>query len=199
MEIFVGSLPFKMQEKELREIFEKYGEVLSAKIIIDHQTRQNKGFGFVKMPDDNQARHAIAELNGVEVEGRPLVVNEAQFRKGTDRPGAGPAKPAERPERRPFQPRERETPPKRFVSEPKPQPRPKDYGASKEDIDDEPDLGGGSLFTPDFKPDFKKERGDSRSFKGDFKKKGSKGGDFKKKGSKGGDFGKKKGKNDDWW
>ncbi|HEV7347133.1 RNA-binding protein [Telluribacter sp.] len=87
MDIFVGSLPFKIKERELQEIFEKYGEVLSVKIIIDHETRQNKGFGFVKMPDENQARHAIAELNGVEIEGRALVVNESKFKKEPGRTG----------------------------------------------------------------------------------------------------------------
>lgn len=87
MDIFVGSLPFKMKERELQEIFEKYGEVSSVKIIIDHETRQNKGFGFVKMPNELQAQHAISELNGVEIDGRPLVVNESKFKKESGRPG----------------------------------------------------------------------------------------------------------------
>ncbi len=78
MDIYVGSLPFKMKEVELREIFEKYGEVSSAKIIIDKMTRQSKGFGFVEMPDDAQAKEAISNLNGQEFGGRTLVVNESQ-------------------------------------------------------------------------------------------------------------------------
>ncbi|MBU1820785.1 MAG: RNA-binding protein, partial [Bacteroidetes bacterium] len=91
MDIYVGSLPFKMKEDELREIFEKYGEVSSAKIIIDKMTRQSKGFGFVEMPDEVQAKEAIANLHGQEIMGRALVVNESQKteRTGGPRPGGG--------------------------------------------------------------------------------------------------------------
>ena len=88
MDIFVGSLSFKLKESELREAFEKFGEVSSAKIIIDKITRQSKGFGFVEMPDDEQAKLAISELNGVEMYGRPLVVNESQKKERT--PGDQP-------------------------------------------------------------------------------------------------------------
>ena len=87
MDIFVGSLSFKLKESELREAFEKFGEVSSAKIIIDKITRQSKGFGFVEMPDEEQAKLAISELNGVEMYGRPLVVNESQKKESTGRPG----------------------------------------------------------------------------------------------------------------
>ena len=95
MDIYVGSLPFKMKEAELREIFEKYGEVSSAKIIIDKMTRQSKGFGFVEMPDEAQANDAISNINGQEVMGRELVVNESQKtertgpRPGGNRPSGG--------------------------------------------------------------------------------------------------------------
>jgi len=78
MDIFVGSLSFKLKESELREAFEKFGTVSSAKIIIDKITRQSKGFGFVEMPDEEQAKLAISQLNGAEMYGRPLVVNESQ-------------------------------------------------------------------------------------------------------------------------
>lgn len=91
MDIFVGSLSFKLKESELREAFEKYGEVSSAKIIIDKITRQSKGFGFVEMPDDEQAKLAISELNGAEMYGRPLVVNESQKKERT------PGSPSPRP------------------------------------------------------------------------------------------------------
>ena len=84
MDIFVGSLPFKLKERELREIFEKYGVVTTVKIVIDKITRQSKGFGFVEMPDTNEANSAIQALNGVEVDGRPLIVNPSQ--KNTDAP-----------------------------------------------------------------------------------------------------------------
>ena len=85
MDIFVGSLSFKLKESELREAFEKFGKVSSAKIIIDKITRQSKGFGFVEMPDENEARLAISSLNGAEMYGRALVVNESQKRE--PRPG----------------------------------------------------------------------------------------------------------------
>jgi RNA recognition motif-containing protein len=85
MDIFVGSLSFKLKESELREAFEKFGKVSSAKIIIDKITRQSKGFGFVEMPDENEARLAISSLNGAEMYGRALVVNESQKRE--QRPG----------------------------------------------------------------------------------------------------------------
>ncbi|CAG5070921.1 hypothetical protein DYBT9623_03292 [Dyadobacter sp. CECT 9623] len=86
MDIFVGSLSFKLKESELREAFEKYGTVSSAKIVIDKITRQSKGFGFVEMPDESEARLAISSLNGADMYGRPLVVNESQKRE--QRPGA---------------------------------------------------------------------------------------------------------------
>lgn len=81
MDIFVGSLPFKLKENELREIFEKFGEVASVKIIINKATRQSKGFGFVEMPDEKQAINAIESLNGSEVMGRTIVVSRSEERK----------------------------------------------------------------------------------------------------------------------
>lgn len=90
MNIFVGSLSFRLRDAELREVFEKYGEVSSAKVVIDKITGKSKGFGFVEMPDDNQAKTAISELNGRDMYGRPLVVNESQQREprsqGSERP-----------------------------------------------------------------------------------------------------------------
>lgn len=88
MDIFVGSLSFKLKESELREAFEKFGKVSSAKIIIDKITRQSKGFGFVEMPDEGEARLAISELNGAEMYGRPLVVNESQKKEARSDAGA---------------------------------------------------------------------------------------------------------------
>lgn len=75
MDIFVGSIPFKLKEKELRALFEKYGEVTSVKIVKDKATRQNKGFGFVDMPDEDAIRNAIHELNGTELMGREIEVS----------------------------------------------------------------------------------------------------------------------------
>jgi RNA recognition motif-containing protein len=78
MNLFVGSLPFRLTEAELRELFEAYGEVSSAKIITDKISGRSKGFGFVEMPDDEAAKKAIEELNGSDVEGRAIVVNKAE-------------------------------------------------------------------------------------------------------------------------
>ncbi len=90
MDIYVGSLPFKMKEDDLREAFEKYGEVSSAKIIIDKMTRQSKGFGFVEMPNETEAQDAISKLHGQEVMGRALIVNESQKTERTGpRQGGG--------------------------------------------------------------------------------------------------------------
>jgi RNA recognition motif-containing protein len=80
MNIFVGSLPFRLTEPELREIFEEYGEVSSAKIITDKFTGRSKGFGFVEMPNDEDAKKAIEALNGAEIDGRAIVVNQAEER-----------------------------------------------------------------------------------------------------------------------
>jgi RNA recognition motif-containing protein len=81
MNIFVGSLPFSLEENELREFFEEYGEVSSVKIISDKFTGRSKGFGFVEMPDDAKAQKAIDELNGAEVNGRTIVVNKSEDKK----------------------------------------------------------------------------------------------------------------------
>ena len=98
MNIYAGSLHFKMNEAELRELFEEYGEVSSAKIIFDKYSGKSKGFGFVEMPNDAEAKKAIEELNGSEVQGRNIIVNESiertdrrsNFRGGdNDRRGGG--------------------------------------------------------------------------------------------------------------
>ena len=89
MKIFVGSLPYKIEENELREYFEEYGEVTSVKIIIDKLSGRSKGFGFIEMPNDQQAQQAIDELNGAEVEGRTIVVNEAEERRENRGGGGG--------------------------------------------------------------------------------------------------------------
>jgi RNA recognition motif-containing protein len=77
MDIFVGSLPFKMDEKELKALFENLGQVDAVKIIIDKATRQNKGFGFVVMPNEHEALKAIEELNGFEIMGRKIAVSQS--------------------------------------------------------------------------------------------------------------------------
>ncbi|HWR94563.1 MAG TPA: RNA-binding protein [Flavobacterium sp.] len=78
MNIFVGSLPFSIEEADLRESFEAYGAVDSVKIITDKFTGRSKGFGFVEMPSDEEAQKAINELNGATVQGRAIVVNKSE-------------------------------------------------------------------------------------------------------------------------
>ena len=78
MNIFVGSLPFSIEEADLRESFEAYGAVDSVKIITDKFTGRSKGFGFVEMPVDAEAQKAIDELNGASVQGRTIVVNKSE-------------------------------------------------------------------------------------------------------------------------
>lgn len=90
MNIFVGSLPFNLQESELQGVFEEYGEVSSCKIITDKFSGRSKGFGFIEMSDDEAAKKAIEELNGAEIGGRAIVVNEAEEKRaGERRPGGG--------------------------------------------------------------------------------------------------------------
>ncbi len=78
MNIYVGNLDYGLQESELEEVFGEYGEVSSVKLIKDKFTGRAKGFGFVEMPNDNEAKLAIEELDGAEVNGRNLRVNEAR-------------------------------------------------------------------------------------------------------------------------
>jgi len=90
MNIFIGSLPFRVKEEELKGFFEEYGEVASCRIITDKFSGRSKGYGFIEMPNDDQALKAIEELNGSEVDGRTIVVNKAEERKeGERRTGGG--------------------------------------------------------------------------------------------------------------
>ncbi len=77
MNIYVANIPWKASEDQLKELFAQYGEVTSAKIIMDKVTQRSRGFGFVEMGDDNSGRNAINELNGRDFLGKSLVVNEA--------------------------------------------------------------------------------------------------------------------------
>ena len=79
MNIYVGNLSYDMNEDDLRSSFEDHGTVDSAKIIMDRESGRSKGFGFVEMPDDSEAKAAIRELNEAMVSGRPLKVNEASL------------------------------------------------------------------------------------------------------------------------
>jgi RNA recognition motif-containing protein len=81
MNIYVGNLSYGMSEDELRQAFATHGEVSSAKILMDRETGRSRGFGFVEMPNQSEAEAAIAQLNGKDVGGRPLRINEARPRE----------------------------------------------------------------------------------------------------------------------
>lgn len=81
MNIYVGNLDFKVNENDLKGIFEEYGTVSSAKIITDKYSGRSKGFGFIEMENNEAAGKAISELNGAKLESRVIVVNEAKPKK----------------------------------------------------------------------------------------------------------------------
>ena len=87
MKLYVGNLSFKTTEDTLRTEFGRFGTVKFADIIVDRETGRSKGFGFVEMPNDEEAKKAIEAWNDKELDGRPLRVNEARPR--TPRPGGG--------------------------------------------------------------------------------------------------------------
>jgi len=76
--LFVGSLPWAVNDEALQEAFTKYGNVVSAKVVTDRQTGRSRGFGFVEMESDSEASAAIEALNGSDLNGRNIVVNEAK-------------------------------------------------------------------------------------------------------------------------
>ena len=80
MNIYVGNLPWSAGDQELEDLFSQFGNVQSARCILDRETGRSRGFGFVEMDDDG-ARKAIDELNGHELDGRALRINEAQERQ----------------------------------------------------------------------------------------------------------------------
>ena len=88
MKLYVGNLPWSTGEAELEEMFGGIGEVRSANVITDRDTGRSRGFGFVEMSDDD-AKRAIEELNGNEVDGRNIRVNEAEEKRRDSRGGGG--------------------------------------------------------------------------------------------------------------
>jgi RNA recognition motif-containing protein len=89
MNIYVGNLSWGLKDQDLANLFAPYGEVTSAKIVTDKFTQRSKGFGFVEMANDEEAQAAIAQLNGSEVEGRNLVVNESRPKQEGGSGGGG--------------------------------------------------------------------------------------------------------------
>ena len=87
MNIYLGNLPYNINEDEIMELFEEYGNVSTVKLITDKFTGKSKGFGFVEMPSDDDAKKAIEELNGKEVKGRNITVNQAREKTDDDRGG----------------------------------------------------------------------------------------------------------------
>jgi cold-inducible RNA-binding protein len=81
MNIYVGNLSYSMSEQELRDAFGAYGDVSSVKILMDRETGRSRGFGFVEMPNQSEGEAAITQLNGKDVGGRALRVNEARPRE----------------------------------------------------------------------------------------------------------------------
>lgn len=89
MNIFVGNLNFETRDDGLRQAFSAYGTVDTAQVVMDRETGRSRGFGFVEMPNADEARKAIAALNGSDLSGRPLTVNEAKPRAPRTGGGGG--------------------------------------------------------------------------------------------------------------
>ena len=94
--LFVGNLPHAVTDSQLKTLFEEHGAVASARVIMDRDSGRSKGFGFVEYDDDAAAQSAVRAMNGKEVDGRPLTVNEARPRENTvggPRGGGGGSRP----------------------------------------------------------------------------------------------------------
>ncbi|MCP4092689.1 MAG: RNA-binding protein [Planctomycetes bacterium] len=89
MNIYVGNLSYQTDDRELEDLFAPFGDITSARVITDRETGRSKGFGFVEMPDRAQAEAAIEALNGNDVDGRELRINEARPREERPRGGGG--------------------------------------------------------------------------------------------------------------
>ncbi|MEZ4947802.1 MAG: RNA-binding protein [Saprospiraceae bacterium] len=89
MNIFVAKLDFGTESEDLQAAFEQYGEVSSCKVVTDRDTGKSKGYGFVEMPNDDEGRAAIDALNDSELDGRTIVVKEAEPREDRRRGGGG--------------------------------------------------------------------------------------------------------------
>ena len=89
MNLYIGNLSWSMTEQDLQQTFEAYGEVSSCKIVTDKMTNRSKGFAFVEMPNDDEANAAISALNGKDLAGRNISVNEARPREERPKFGGG--------------------------------------------------------------------------------------------------------------
>ncbi len=89
MRLYVGRLPYSTTDQELYDLFSQFGEVLSANIIIDREMNRSKGFGFVEMSNDQDAQNAMNNLNNSTLQGRTIIVNEANERQPRSGGGGG--------------------------------------------------------------------------------------------------------------
>src|SRR6187401_1162880 len=89
MKIFIAGLPYDLDDAELEEIFEKFGKVVSAKVAMDRETGKSKGFGFVEMPNEVEAKDAIESLNDISLGKKPLIVKQAEDKPGGSSQGGG--------------------------------------------------------------------------------------------------------------
>ena len=89
MNIYAGNLPWGLSEEDIREAFEAFGEVASVKIIKDKFTGRSRGFGFVEMPNQEEGEAAIYALNGKDLKGREIVVNQARPQRDDQGGGGG--------------------------------------------------------------------------------------------------------------
>ncbi|PHX74632.1 MAG: RNA-binding protein [Chitinophagaceae bacterium] len=89
MNIFVAGLPYDLDDAELEEIFEKFGEVKTAKVALDKETGKSRGFGFIDMPNAEEAKEAIENLNDINLGKKPLVVKAAEERSSGGSGGSG--------------------------------------------------------------------------------------------------------------
>ncbi len=90
MDIYVGNLAYKSTDEDLRTLFAQYGEVTSARVVVDRGSGRSKGFGFVEMPNAEEAQKAIDAINGNDFQGRALRVNESQPKPREPRSFGGP-------------------------------------------------------------------------------------------------------------
>lgn len=126
MNIYVGNLPYSVRDEELRAAFEAFGTVTAAEVIFDKRTRRSRGYGFVEMANENEARAAIDGLNGTEFHGRELRVDASQPKseKPLRSDGAERSERSERGERAPRRPSAPPPPPARDVPTAAAQPQP---------------------------------------------------------------------------
>jgi RNA recognition motif-containing protein len=156
MEIFVNNLSYQVEEDALREPFARYGEVRRVTVVRDRETGKSRGFGFVDMPDPEAAKRALAELNGKNLDGRPLMLSEARPRPPPgERPfrpaGAGPGGPPPRAYTGPARPFPN-------TGAPAGPPAPRLPSFSPPRAADPDDDGPGGAARPDVDPDLQEQR-----------------------------------------